>query len=220
MTNDYLCKNFILNALSDDLYDYYNDGKIAKETWEALQKKYDTKEAGTKKYAVSRYLKYQMSDEKSVEAQSHELQKIAHEIISESMVLDEQFQVAVLIDKLPPSWRDFKNSFRHKTKEFSLENLITHLRIEEEARKHDLKDEVLVVSNNTRKFSSMSLKPNGKNFKNQNRNSNLNQNVNRNKANQNDNPSRNHIVKHAPPIKNDLPPFLCFNCGKPGHMAD
>ncbi|EEF37363.1 conserved hypothetical protein [Ricinus communis] len=39
----------------------------------SLQKKYDTKEAGTEKYVVSRYLKYQMIDDKSVEAQSHEL---------------------------------------------------------------------------------------------------------------------------------------------------
>ncbi|KAA0055482.1 uncharacterized protein E5676_scaffold314G00550 [Cucumis melo var. makuwa] len=98
-----------------------------------LQKKYDTKVAGSKKYAVSRYLKYQMTDDKSMEAQSHEIQKIAHEIISEGMPLDDQFQVAVIIDKLPPLWKDFKNTLRHKTKEFSLKSLITRLRIEKEA---------------------------------------------------------------------------------------
>lgn len=70
---DILCKNFILNGLTDNLYDYYSTMKIAKEVWDALQKKYDTKEAGSKKYAVSRYLKFQMTDDKSVEVQSHEL---------------------------------------------------------------------------------------------------------------------------------------------------
>ncbi|CAL8117236.1 unnamed protein product [Prunus armeniaca] len=116
--NDFLCKNYILNE-----------------------------EAGAKKFVVSRYLKFQMVDEKSIEAQSHKLQKIAHEIIIEGMNLDEQFQVAVIIDKLPPSWKDFKNAQLHKTKEFSLESLITLLRIEEEAKKHDMKEEVLLVSN-------------------------------------------------------------------------
>ncbi|XP_071729060.1 uncharacterized protein [Rutidosis leptorrhynchoides] len=147
--NNYLCKNYILNGLSNDLYDYYNsDDFDAKKLWEALQKKYDTEEAGAKKYVVSRYLKFSMTDDKSVETQSHELQKIAHEIISEGMSLDEKFQIAVIIDKLPPSWKDFKNTLRHKTKEFSLESLITRLRIEEEARKQDQKEEVLFVSTN------------------------------------------------------------------------
>ncbi|KAL5819345.1 hypothetical protein ACOSQ4_023187 [Xanthoceras sorbifolium] len=117
-------------------------------------------------------MKYQMTDDKSVEAQSHELQKIAHEIIFEGVTLDEQFQIAVLIDKLLPSWKNFKNVLRHKTKEFSLESLITRLRIEEEACKQDQKDEVLIISNNNIKKNSTSviLKPKGKNMKNQNRN--------------------------------------------------
>lgn len=97
-------------------------------------KESDTEEAESKKYAVCRYLKFQMTDDRSVEVQSHELQKIAHEIISEGTTLDEKFQIAVMIDKLPHSWKDFKNILRHKTKEFSLESLITRLRIEEEAQ--------------------------------------------------------------------------------------
>ena len=66
------------------------------------------------------------------------------------MSFDEQFQV-VLIDKLPPGLKDFKNNLRHKTKQFSLESLTTGLRIKEETRKQDQKDEVLVVSNNNAK---------------------------------------------------------------------
>src|SRR3954469_3458558 len=212
--NDYLCKHHILNSLADDLYDYYSNHKTAKQVWEALQKKYDTEEAGAKKYAVSRYLNYKMVDENSVEAQSHELQKIAHEIITEGMPLDEQFQIAVIIDKLSPGWKDFKNVLRHKTKEFSIESLITRLRIEEEARRQDQKDEVLVVSNNKKRFGAV-LKPTAKPLKNQNRNV-----VNRIK---NENPSRAPSAPFArqqpPPQRNDAPVFTCYNCGKPGHMA-
>ncbi|KAH7859358.1 hypothetical protein Vadar_000011 [Vaccinium darrowii] len=54
--DDFLCKNYILNALCDDLYDYYSTFDTAKDVWDALQKKYDTEEARSKKYVVSRYL--------------------------------------------------------------------------------------------------------------------------------------------------------------------
>ncbi|KAL5834982.1 hypothetical protein ACOSQ4_014479 [Xanthoceras sorbifolium] len=69
--NNFLYKNYVLNGLSDDLYNYYNSNKSAKEIRDRLQIKYDTEEAGAKKYAVSQYMKYQMADDKSVEAQSH-----------------------------------------------------------------------------------------------------------------------------------------------------
>ncbi|GAU47899.1 hypothetical protein TSUD_25140 [Trifolium subterraneum] len=174
--NDYVCKNYIINGLEDDLYDYYRTYETASDVWEALSKKYDTEEAGAKKYAVSRYLKYHMVDERSVEVQSHELQKIAHEIITEGMPLHEQFQISVIIDKLPPSWKDFKNQLRHKTKEFSIEGLITRLRIEEESRKQDIKEEekILIVSNNNKKKFGAALKPTGKPLKNQNQSRNQN----------------------------------------------
>ena len=97
-----------------------------------------------------------MTDGKSVEVQSHELQKIAHEIVSEGMNLDEQFQVAVIIDKPPSNWKEFKNSLRYKTKEFSLKSLIALLRIEEEARRQDQREKVLTVS----KPAAVVLKPN------------------------------------------------------------
>ncbi|KAK2408833.1 hypothetical protein QL285_044314 [Trifolium repens] len=62
LSDDYLCKGYIINGLCDDLYDYYSTYKNAKEVWEALKKKYDTEEAGVKKYAVSRYLKAEVPD--------------------------------------------------------------------------------------------------------------------------------------------------------------
>ncbi|CAL1388160.1 unnamed protein product [Linum trigynum] len=205
--HDFLCKNYILNGLADDLYDYYANSKnTAMMVWDALQKKYDTEEAGAKKYAVSRYLRYQMVDDKSVEVQSHELQKIAHEIVSEGMPLDDQFQVACIIDKLPPSWKDFKNMLRHKTKEFSLESLITRLRIEEESRKQDMKEEVMVVT--AKRPTPRALKPNQKGFKSKNQQVRPHQNG----------ASRGNQRVMAQTSKND-PPFICYNCGKPGHMA-
>jgi len=212
--NDYLCKNFILNCLADHLYDLHLIYKTAKDVWDVLQNKYNIEEAGSKKFDVSWYLNYKMNGDKSVEEQSQELQNIAHEIFVEGIQLPEQFQIAVIIDKPPPAWKDFKNSLRHKTKEFSLESLITRLRIEEETRKQELNEEVFVVSNNNTKKKSVGVvqKPNGKQFKNQNRPANKNSNRNKNGNSQ-------KVPTPQPPKNDPAQPFNCYNCGQPGHMA-
>ena len=75
-----------------------------------------------------------MVDSKTVISQVPELQVILHEIHAEGMSLSESFQVAAIIEKLPPSWKDFKNYLKHKRKEMNLEDLIVRLRTEEDNR--------------------------------------------------------------------------------------
>ena len=48
------------------------------------------------------------------------------------MSLSESFQVAALVEKLPPAWKDFKNYLKHKHKEMTTDDLIVELRIEED----------------------------------------------------------------------------------------
>ena len=72
-------------------------------------------------------------------AQVQDFQLILHELAAEGMALVEEFQVGVIIEKLPPSWRDFKNYLKHKRKGMSLEDLIVRLRIEEDNRLNDRK---------------------------------------------------------------------------------
>ena len=71
-------------------------------------------------------------DSKSVISQVQEIQVILHEIHAEGMNLSETFQVAAIIEKLPPAWKDFKNYLKHKRKEVSIEDLVFRLRIEED----------------------------------------------------------------------------------------
>ena len=49
-------------------------------------------------------------------------------------MLSETFQVAAIIEKLPPTWKDFKNYLKKKRKEMSIEDLIIRLHIEEDNR--------------------------------------------------------------------------------------
>nr|GEW74518.1 hypothetical protein [Tanacetum cinerariifolium] len=88
-------------------------------------------DAGTKKFVVACFLDYKMVDSKKVISQVQDLQVLIHDIHAGGMTLSETFQVAVIIEKLPPSWVDFKNYLKHKRKEMSVEDLVVCLRIEE-----------------------------------------------------------------------------------------
>ena len=130
--SDFLCKNYILSGLEDDLYNVYSNVGTSKELWEALEKKYKTEDAGLKKFIAAKFLDYKMVDGKSVVTQVQELQVIIHDLLAEGLVISEAFQVAAVIEKLPPSWKEFKNYLKHKRKEMTLEDLIVRLRIEED----------------------------------------------------------------------------------------
>ena len=78
-----------------------------------------------------------MVDNKTVISQVQEFQLILHEIQAEVMNLLETFQVANIVEKLLPAWRDFKNQLKHKRKELKLEDLIVRLRIEEDNQKSE-----------------------------------------------------------------------------------
>ncbi|XP_075499393.1 uncharacterized protein LOC142537784 [Primulina tabacum] len=68
-----------------------------------------------------------MVDSKPVIIQVQELQVILHEIHGEEMTLSESFQVAAIVYKLPPVWKDFKNYLKHKRKEMNVEELIANV---------------------------------------------------------------------------------------------
>ena len=62
----FLCRNYILNRLDDTLYDIYSSCNSAKELWDSLEKKYETKDVGAKKFVIGKFLKYIMVDTKTI----------------------------------------------------------------------------------------------------------------------------------------------------------
>lgn len=68
-----------------------------------LEKKYKTEDACMKKFVVAKFLHYKMIDNKTDGFQVQEFQLIFYDHIAEGMVVNEAFQVATMIEKLPPS---------------------------------------------------------------------------------------------------------------------
>ncbi|XP_076903954.1 uncharacterized protein LOC143559171 [Bidens hawaiensis] len=132
--SEFLCRNFVLNGLVDELYGVFCSIKTAKELWESLDCKYNIEHTGTMKIVVARFLDYKMVDSKTLISQIQELQVILQDIHAEWMTLCETFQVAAMIEKLPPSWADFKNYLKYKLKEMTMNELVVRLRTEEDNR--------------------------------------------------------------------------------------
>lgn len=78
-----------------------------------------------------------MIDFKTVISHLQELQVILHKIHLEGMMLSKTFQVAALIEKLSPGWKDFKNYLKYKQKKINIEKLIVWLPIEKDNRRFD-----------------------------------------------------------------------------------
>ncbi|KFK21880.1 hypothetical protein AALP_AAs53550U000100 [Arabis alpina] len=132
---DFLCKGYIQSRLNDQLFNVYANVETSKALWEFLDKKYRSEDAGSQKHAVAKFEHYKMVDSRPLMEQVNEVQNLLHEIHAEGMRICQTYQVACVIEKLPPGLTDFKNYLKLKKKWMSLEDLVMKLRIESQNRR-------------------------------------------------------------------------------------
>jgi hypothetical protein len=200
-----LCVNTILNSLSNELFDVYCNFTIARDLWDELVGRYVIEDEGTKKFAASNFLHFQMTDEKSITSQIHEFHNIVAESAKEGDGLPESFMTQCLVEKLPDSWKEYKLHFKQKKTFMSLQQTIVHIKIEERNRsleKVNKAKEIISKANLVEEKSSrppqhykkFDHKPKGKHWNNKKR----------------FNTSHSLIQKKR---------VNCFICGKAGHYA-
>ena len=84
-----------------------------------------------------------MVEDHSVVEQAHKMHTLAKDLKNCSKespcVLPDKFVAGAIISKLPPSWRDFATSLKHKRQEFTIDGLIGTLDVVEKARAKDIR---------------------------------------------------------------------------------
>nr|GFA68809.1 zinc finger, CCHC-type [Tanacetum cinerariifolium] len=106
--DDYVCRGLILN-----------------------EAKYVAEDASSKKFLVSNFINYKMTNSRPVLEQYNELLGILGRFIEHKTNMDESIQVSCIIDKHPPSWKYFNHTLKHLREELTLVELGSHLRIKE-----------------------------------------------------------------------------------------
>ncbi|XP_077233653.1 uncharacterized protein LOC143875958 [Tasmannia lanceolata] len=123
LEDDYFCRGTILNAMSDGLFDLFKKYKTALELWNALQATYDSKDAGNRSFLINKFIDFKMVDGKPILEQVQELLRIAQDFEAIGEPISETFQVSTIIELQ------------------TLEQLLQHLQIEEQARERDMLEE-------------------------------------------------------------------------------
>ena len=194
--DELLCRGYILNNLSDRLYDLYTPIQSAKEIWKSLEAKYATEKQGTDKFLTMKFFEFTMLDNLSVLDQVHEFLILASKFKDLAITIPEKLLVGGIIAKLPPSLNDYRKKLLHTSEDFNLEQIQKHLRIEEETRIRDKKHNEASSS----KVNHVSESQKGK--RGQKRKSNDDQNT----------PNNNKKGKR------NLSDVVCYNCGNKGHI--
>jgi hypothetical protein len=127
----------VIGTLVDHLQDVYLHHTDAKKLWDALEADYGGTDAGAELYIMEQYHDYKMIDGKSIVEQAHEIKCVAKELEHLKINLPDKFVAGGIIAKLPPLWKDFATTLKHKRMEISVSDLIASLDVEEKVQAKD-----------------------------------------------------------------------------------
>ncbi|CAM8962466.1 unnamed protein product [Rhodiola kirilowii] len=138
-----------------------------------------------------------MVDSRPVMEKFHEIQHILRQFAQQNLKMDEAISVSSIIDKLPPAWKDFRHSLKHKKEEISLVELVKELRIEEKLRVRE--KDTMKVDTNSPKVNVLETGS---------------QKMNKNKCKK----RPNEYASKGPNKKHPSKGNVCWTCGKLGHF--
>nr|GEZ87166.1 zinc finger, CCHC-type [Tanacetum cinerariifolium] len=99
--------------------------------------KYMADDASSKKFLVNNFTNYKMTNSRPVMEQYNKLLGILRRVTQHKINIDKAIQVSCIIDKHPPSWKDFKHTLKHLKEELTLVESGIHLHIKESLRVQD-----------------------------------------------------------------------------------
>ncbi|XP_074271201.1 uncharacterized protein LOC141595126 [Silene latifolia] len=131
--DELMCRGYVLNSLSDRLYDLYRNLSSPRDIWNALEMKYKNEKRGTDKFLAMKYFEFFMTDNKStIMDQVHELQILVSRLNELEIKIHDALQIGAILAKLPPSWNDFRKKFLHSNESTTIEQFQTHLKMRQE----------------------------------------------------------------------------------------
>jgi hypothetical protein len=189
----------LLSVLGDTMVDAYVPLQTGKEMWDALEARYGASNAGSELYVMEQFHDYRMVDDRSVVEQAHEIQALVKDLKMHGCELPDKFVARCMIVKLPPSWREFATSLKHKRQEFDAAQLIGTLDVEDKAREYVKGKKVAEGGSSVHVVQKNHPKPQKK------------------KKQQDVKPKNTTSFKKKK--KKDKEKGNCFTCGKPEHFA-
>nr|GEW25994.1 zinc finger, CCHC-type [Tanacetum cinerariifolium] len=90
--DDYVCRGLIPNGMSDSLFDIYQNVETSKELCDTPEAKYMNKDASSKKFLISNFTNYKMTNSRPVLEQYNELLGILKRFTQHKMNMNESIQ--------------------------------------------------------------------------------------------------------------------------------